>query len=459
MLCRAHICMIKKSFKNRIISLLGLNAIVRSLHYRNYRLFFYGQTISLIGTWIQRIAVPWLVYRITGSVFLLGLVGFAGQIPTFLISPFAGVLIDRWNRHKILVITQTLALIQALVLALLFYEKSISVWHIAILSVFLGIINAFDMPARQSFVVDMIEKKEDLGNAIALNSSMVNSARLIGPSIAGILISLTGEGMCFLINGISYIFVIAFLLMMKITPREAKPQNRNVMQNMKEGFRYTFGFIPIRYIILLLALVSLMGMPYTVLMPVFAKTILHGGPHTFGFMMGATGIGALIGAFYMASRKNVAGLEKFIPWFAAIFGFGLITFSLSHNFILSLGLLLITGFGMLMQMTSSNTILQTIVDDDKRGRVMSFYTMAFMGTAPFGSLLAGSLASKVGAPNTLLIGGVACIVGGLIFMRKLPEIKKSIHPIYIRLGILPEVATGIQSTTELTSSPNEISSI
>src|ERR1035437_2894080 len=243
--------MIKKSFKNRIISLLGLNAIVRSLHYRNYRLFFYGQTISLIGTWIQRIAVPWLVYRITGSVFLLGLVGFAGQIPTFLISPFTGVLIDRWNRHKILVITQTLALIQALVLALLFYEKSISVWHIAILSVFLGIINAFDMPARQSFIVDMIEKKEDLGNAIALNSSMVNSARLIGPSIAGILISLTGEGMCFLINGISYIFVIAFLLMMKITPREAKPQNRNVMQNMKEGFRYTFGFIPIRYIILL----------------------------------------------------------------------------------------------------------------------------------------------------------------------------------------------------------------
>jgi len=447
--------MTKKSFKNSLVDLFGLSNIVRSLRYRNYRLFFYGQSISLIGTWIQRITVPWLVYRLTGSVFLLGLVGFAGQIPTFLVSPFAGVLIDRWNRHKILVITQILALIQALVLALLFYEKSISVWHIAILSVFLGIINAFDMPARQSFVVDMIEKKEDLGNAIALNSSMVNSARLIGPSIAGILISLTGEGMCFMINAISYVFVIAFLLMMKITPRKIEVQDTNAFQKFKEGFTYTFGSLPIRYIILLLALVSLMGMPYTVLMPVFAKTILHGGSHTFGFLMGATGVGALMGAVYMASRRSAAGLEKFIPWFAGIFGLGLILFSLSTNFILSMFLLLITGFGMLMQMTSSNTILQTIVDDDKRGRVMSFYTMAFMGTAPFGSLLAGALASKVGAPNTLFIGGVACILGAILFMRKLPEIKRTIRPIYIGLGILPEIATGIEVATELTSPPVE----
>jgi len=447
--------MAKESFKNRLVNLLGLSNIVRSLRYRNFRLFFYGQSISLIGTWIQRITVPWLVYRLTGSVFLLGLVGFAGQIPTFLMSPFAGVLIDRWNRHKILVITQILALIQAVVLALLFYEKSISVWHIAILSVFLGIINAFDMPARQSFVVDMIEKKEDLGNAIALNSSMVNSARLIGPSIAGVLISLTGEGMCFVINAVSYIFVICFLLMMKINPRKIAIQNTNAYQKFIEGFSYTFGFIPIRYIILLLALVSLMGMPYTVLMPVFAKSILHGGSHTFGFLMGATGIGALMGAVYMASRKNAAGLEKFIPWFAVIFGLGLILFSLSTNFILSLFLLLITGFGMLMQMTSSNTILQTIVDDDKRGRVMSFYTMAFMGTAPFGSLLAGALASKVGAPNTLLIGGTACILGALLFFRKLPEIQKNICPIYIRLGIVPVIATGIEVTSELTNPPSE----
>ena len=447
--------MAQESFKNKLVNFFGVKNIVRSLRYRNYRLFFYGQSISLIGTWIQRITVPWLVYRLTGSVFLLGLVGFAGQIPTFLMSPFAGVLIDRWNRHKILVITQILALIQALILAVLFYEKSISVWHIAILSVVLGVINAFDMPARQSFVVDMIEKKEDLGNAIALNSSMVNSARLIGPSIAGVLISLTGEGMCFLINAVSYIFVIGFLLMMKIKPRKIAAQNTNGYQKFKEGFSYTFGFIPIRYIILLLALVSLMGMPYTVLMPVFAKTILHGGSHTFGFLMGASGIGALMGAIYMASRRSAAGLEKFIPWFAAIFGLGLILFSLSANFILSMFLMLITGFGMLMQMTSSNTILQTIVDDDKRGRVMSFYTMAFMGTAPFGSLLAGALASKVGAQNTLLIGGVACILGALVFFRKLPDIKKSIRPIYIRLGIAPVIVTGIEVASELTNPPVE----
>jgi len=243
--------------------------------------------------------------------------------------------------------------------------------------------------------------------------------------------------------------------MMKITPREIVIQDTNAFQKFKEGFTYTFGFIPIRYIILLLALVSLMGMPYTVLMPVFAKSILHGGSHTFGFMMGATGIGALMGALYMAARKNAAGLEKFIPWFAAIFGLGLILFSFSTNFILSMFLLLVTGFGMMMQMTSSNTILQTIVDDDKRGRVMSFYTMAFMGTAPFGSLLAGALASKMGAPNTILIGGIACILGAVVFMRKLPAIKKSVRPIYIRLGILPEIVTGIEVATELTNPPIE----
>lgn len=424
--------------------------IFRSLKYKNYRLFFYGQSISLIGTWMQRIATPWLVYSMTDSVFLLGLVGFAGQIPTFLIAPFAGVLIDRWNRYTILVITQILAMIQSLVLAYLFFDNSIQVWHIMVLSTFLGCINAFDMPARQSFIVDMIEKKEDLGNAIALNSSMVNSARLIGPSIAGVLISLTGEGICFLVNGLSYIFVITFLLLMKIPRREVVSQEIPVLQGLKEGFRYTFGFMPIRYIILLLALVSLMGMPYTVLMPVFAKSIIHGGPHTFGFLMGASGIGALMAAIYMASRKSVLGLVKIVPRFAAFFGVGLIAFSQSNIFLLSLALMLVIGAGMIMQMTSSNTILQTIVDDDKRGRVMSFYTMAFMGTAPFGSLLAGYLASIIGAPNTLVIGGVSCILGAIVFARKLPDIRKTIRPVYIRLGIITEVNTGIQTATELT---------
>jgi MFS family permease len=433
----------------------GYKSIFRSLQYRNYRYFFYGQSISLMGTWIQRIAVPWLVYSLTNSVFLLGVVGFAGQIPTFLLAPFAGVLVDRWNRYIILIITQILAMIQAFILAFLFFNKSIEVWQIILLSMFLGCINAFDMPARQSFVIDMIEKKEDLGNAIALNSSMVNSARLLGPSIAGILISLTGEGICFFLNGVSYIFVIVFLFMMTITPRKRKATNTHFLRGLKEGFSYTFGFAPIRYIILLLALVSLMGMPYTILVPVFAKTILHGGSHTFGFLMGASGIGALAGAIYMASRKNVLGLGKLLPIFAAVFGFGLITFSSSHVFWLSMILMLITGCGMLMQMTSSNTILQTIVDDDMRGRVMSFYLMAFMGTAPFGSLLAGFLASKVGAPNTLIIGGLACILGALLFARKLPELKKMVHPIYVRLGIIQEVASGIQAATELTSPPEE----
>jgi MFS family permease len=437
------------------VELAALKTIFRSLRYRNYRLFFMGQSISLIGTWMQRIALPWLVYSITDSAFLLGLVGFASQIPTFLLAPFAGVLIDRWNRYTILIVTQILAMIQSFILAFLFFNNSIEVWHIVVLSIFLGCINAFDMPARQSFTVDLIENREDLGNAIALNSSMFNSARLIGPSVAGILIALTGEGICFLVNGISYIFVLAFLFMMKVKKEEVKVKHSHVWHGIKEGFNYTFGFKPISYIILLLALVSLVGMPYTVLIPVFAKTILHGGPHTFGFLMGASGIGALSAAIYMASRKSVLGLGKNVPIFAAFFGVGLILFSLSHFFILSMILMAVTGFGMIMQMTSSNTILQTVVDDDKRGRVMSFYTMAFMGTAPFGSLMAGASANYIGAPNTLIIGGICCIIGALFFARKLPELKKMVRPVYIRMGIIPEVAAGMQSASELTSPPED----
>jgi len=408
----------------------------RSLKYRNYRLYFYGQSISLIGTWIQRITTPWLVYHLTNSPFLLGLVGFAGQIPTFLIAPFAGVFTDRWNRYHLLILTQIFAMIQAFALAFLYINGSIQVWHIVILSVLLGIVNAFDVPVRQSFVIEMVEKKEDLGNAIALNSSMVNGARLFGPSIAGMLIAFTGEGVCFLLNGVSYLFVIASLLMMKILPREIAPSEKKVVQELKEGFKYTFGFAPIRYLILLLALVSLVGMPYTVLMPVFAKEILHGGSHTFGFLMGASGMGALFGAFFLASRRNALGLDKIIPLAAVTFGAGLIAFSLSRFFLLSMGLMVFVGLGMMLQMASTNTILQTIVDDDKRGRVMSFYTMAFMGTAPFGSFMAGSLASKIGAPNTLAVGGVACILGTLVFVRYLPRLRKAVRPIYVRLGIL-----------------------
>jgi len=434
----------KETPKVNITETSGFKNIFRSLHSKNYRLFFYGQSISLVGTWIQRIAVPWMVYDMTGSVFYLGLVGFAGQIPTFILAPFAGVIIDRWNKYTILIITQILAMLQAFILVFLVYHKSIEVWHVVVLSVFLGSINAFDMPVRQSFVVDMIEKKEDLGNAIALNSSMVNSARLIGPSIAGILISLTGEGVCFLVNALSYLFVIYFLFKMKIPPKKIKAQTTQALKGFKDGFSYTFGFPPIRAIILLLALVSLMGMPYTVLMPVYAKTILHGGSHTFGFLIGASGIGALAGAIYMASRKNVLGLESLIPRVSTLFGIGLILISFSHSFPISLILMVLIGLGMIMQMTTSNTILQTIVDDDKRGRVMSFYTMAFMGTAPFGSLLAGSLASRIGVPNTFIIGGVSCIIGAAIYARKLPKYRKMIHPIYLKMGIVKDVASDLK---------------
>ncbi len=334
--------------QNRIFS--GLKNIFRSLKYRNFRLFFGGQSISLVGTWIQRIAMPWLVYDISHSVVLLGIVGFAGQIPTFLMAPFAGVIADRRNRYHILIATQVLAMLQALTLAILVFLGTIQVWHILLLSVVLGLINAFDMPTRQSFMIEMVEKKENLGNAIALNSTMVNGARLLGPSIAGVLIAVAGEGTCFLINGISYLLVIYSLLKMNVIPKKRKEKNAKVFDELKEGFKYTFGFMPVKFIILLLAMVSLMGMPYSVLMPVFAKEVLHGSSNTFGFLMGASGLGALSGALYLASRKNAAGLEKLIPFAASIFGVGLILLSFTRLFWLSVLMMIITGAGMMLGM-------------------------------------------------------------------------------------------------------------
>ena len=416
----------------------GLRLIFRALSHRNYRLFFGGQGVSLIGTWMQQIAMSWLAYRLTNSALLLGVIGFTSRIPTFLLASLAGVLADRWNRHRILVITQTLSMVQAMILAILVLTETVAVWHIVSLSLLLGLINAFDMPARQSFVVDMIERGEDLGNAIALNSSIVNGARLIGPSIAGILIATLGEGMCFLLNGLSFIAVIVALLAMKIVPKQRKMQGSQVFQGLKEGFSYAFGFAPIRSVLLLLALVSLMGMPYTVLMPIFAENILHGGPQALGFLMGATGVGAIAGSIYLASRKSVLGLGRIIVISSNLFGIGLIAFSLSRLFWLSSLFMLLTGFGMIVQMASSNTVLQTIVEEDKRGRVMSFYTMAFMGMVPFGSLLAGSLANNIGAPQTVMIGGVACILGSVMFAKKLPSLRKIARPIYIEKGIISE---------------------
>jgi len=417
-------------------SLKGFKLIFRALEHRNYRLFFGGQGISLIGTWMQLIAVSWLVFRLTHSAFFLGVVGFTSRIPTFIFTPFAGVLVDRWNRHRLLVATQILAMIQAFALAFLVLTGTIQIWHVIVLSLFLGLINAVDIPVRQALVVDLIERREDLGNAIALNSSMMNGARLVGPSIAGVLIAMVGEGMCFLLNGASFIAVIAALLAMRMKPKEKRARETGLWRGLKDGFTYVFGFAPIRSVLLLLALVSLMGMPYTILMPIFAGKILHGGPQTLGFLLAAVGIGALAGAIFLASRESVLGLGRIIVIASSIFGIGLIGFSLSRVFVISLLLMVPTGFGMMVQMTSSNTILQTIVEDDKRGRVMSFYAMAFMGMVPFGSLLAGSLANNIGAPLTVMIGGISCILGSVLFARKLPALRVMVRPIYVQKGII-----------------------
>ena len=428
--------------------------IFRALSNKNYQLFFTGQSISLIGTWMTRIATSWLVYRLTGSALLLGVVGFAGQIPSFLLAPLAGVLVDRWNRHRLLVATQVLALVQSVALAILTLTGMIRIWHVIALSVFQGLINAFDMPARQAFVVEMVDRREDLANAIALNSSMVNAARLLGPSIGGVVIAAVGEGWCFMADAVSYLAVIGSLVAMTITPRMTRPtKDANILQQLREGWSYAARFAPIRDVLLLLALISLVGMPYTVLMPVFANEILHGGPSTLGWLMAASGVGALVGALLLAARKSVLGLGKYIPLMAATFGAGLVAFSFTRVLWLALLWMIITGFGFMVQMAASNTVLQTIVDEDKRGRVMSFYTMAFMGTAPFGSLLAGWVAQKIGTPHTLLFGGIGCVLGALWFATTLPGLRRDVTPIYVKIGILPEVAQGIQHTSELSVPP------
>ena len=417
----------------------------RALRHRNFRLFFGGQSISLIGTWMTRIATAWLVYRLTKSSLLLGTVSFAGQIPTFLLAPFAGVLVDRLNRRNVLVWTQVLAMVQSLALAALTLSRHITIHEILALSVFQGVINAFDMPGRQSFMVQMVENRGDLSNAIAINSSMVNLARLVGPSLAGLVIAATNEGWCFLIDGVSYIAVIASLLLMRVHVDALKRSTASMLDQLKEGWTYVSNFAPIRTILQLFAVISLMGMPFVVLMPVFAAQVLHGGPHTLGFLMGALGVGALTSALSLVLRKSVRGLLKMIPIAAAVFGTGLIAFGLSHVLWLSLLLMLFTGFGMMQGLTASNTIIQTLVPEDKRGRVMSYYTVAFVGMAPFGSLMAGGLAHAIGAPHTVIFSGVACIAGSLWFWSRIKVIRKDMRPIYEQLGILqPKVPVVIE---------------
>jgi MFS family permease len=427
--------------------------VFRALNHTNYRLYIIGQGISQIGSWMQAVAMSWLVYRLTGSAFMLGVTGFASQIPSFFLSPIAGVWVDRSDHRRMLIVVQSLFMVQAFVLAFLVLFRAVTVWQVVLLSAMAGFVNAFDLPVRQSFVIQMVEDQADLGNAIALNSMMFNGARLIGPSIAGLVVAVAGEGICFLINAVSFLAVIGSLLAMKNIPQQPEAKKSEVLGELKAGFAYAFGFVPIRSILLLLALVSLLGMSYAVLMPVFAKEILHGGPHTLGFLMGATGVGAVGGAFFLASRKSAVGIERIIPAAAGVFGIGLIAMSQSRSFPLSLILMAVVGFGMMANMASCNTLIQTLVEDDKRGRVMSLYGMSFMGMAPFGSLIAGSLASRIGAPNAALIGGACCIAGAAAFMRKLPDIRRIIHPIFVQKGILPEVSSGMEAASELTAPP------
>jgi MFS family permease len=422
-----------------------LKFLLRALSSRNYRLFFAGQLVSLIGSWLTSVATAWLVYRLTGSAFLLGLVGFAGQIPAFLLAPFAGVLVDRWRLRRTLVVTQTLAMIQSFLLAWFALRETITVHHILALSAFQGFINAFDIPARQAFVVEMVNRREDLPNAIALNSTMFNSARLLGPAVAGVVIAAVGEGWCFLADGISYFAVILALLAMHIQPKPPRKPSKKVLLELREGFTAVFGFPPMRALVMILALISLAGFPYSTLMPIFASKILHGGPKTLGYLVGASGIGALCGALFLASRKNVLGLGRVISIAAATFGLFLIAFAWSRNFYLSLCIMPITGCALITQNAACNTLMQTLTDDDKRGRVMSFFTMAFMGTAPIGSLIAGALAQRIGAPLTLTIGGAVCVLGAATFEFHRPRMRKLVEPIYVARGILPAVARGIET--------------
>ncbi len=430
----------------------------RALKHRNFRLFFAGQFISLTGTWMQSVAQSWLVYQLTGSVVLLGMIGFAGQIPVFFIAPFGGAIADRFNRRKILVITQSIAMLTAFVLAVLTLTGNIQVWHLFVLAVCFGLANAFDIPTRQAFVSDMVAR-EDLLNAIALNSSMFNGARIVGPAIAGILVASVGEGWCFFGNAVSYIAVISGILLMKITP-VVRERKGSTLSNIAEGFSFVAKTPPIRGLLLLLGLISLMGMPYAVLMPIFAKEILGGGSQTLGLLMGASGAGALVAALILASRKEVFGLGRWVAFASVGFGIALILFSFSTYFWLSLILLVPVGFSMMTQMSSSNTLIQAMIPDELRGRVMSVYSMMFMGMAPLGALLAGTLAGIIGAPETVALGGAVCVLGSLVFLMRLPKLQKQGRKMIVAMQMVGGVPASKGSfqpptlTSERETSPN-----
>jgi MFS family permease len=444
-----------KTSNNKIDSVQGVKNILRALRNKNYRLFFIGQGLSLIGTWMQNIAMSWLVYRLTNSPFYLGVVGFSSQIPILLAAPLGGVLADRWNKKNILIFTQALSLLQAAILAILVITGAIQIWHVILMSILLGTVNGFDMPTRQAFVYELVDNRDDLPNAIALNSLIFNGARLIGPTIAGLIIAAAGEGICFLINAVSFIPVLVAFAFMKMGHLKIPRINGHVFAGLHDGFKYATNFVPIRVILTLLTFIGLVAMPYSVLMPVFARDILLGNSRTLGFLMGATGVGAITGALFLAAQKTVSRLSSFVVMALSIFAVAIFAFSMSGMLWFSMIMLTLAGFGLMVMIAAVNTVLQTIVDDDKRGRVMSLYSMSFIGMAPFGSLLAGTAAHIIGAPRTVLISGCLCILAAVLFSRKLPEIKKLIHPIYVRKGILPEVADGLGTASRLTEQTKE----
>jgi MFS family permease len=399
-----------------------LKSSLRALRYRNYRLFFAGQLTSLVGTWMQTVAQSWLVYRLTGSATLLGVVGFASQFPCLILAPIGGAVADTYPRRRLMLAIQTSMMLLAFPLAALTLLNRIQVWHIVVLALLLGVVNAFDIPVRQSFIAEMVDR-EDLINAIALNSSMVNGARVMGPAIAGILVSVVGEGWCFLINGLSYLAVIIGLLF--ITAGRQAPHKSHVshIQTILEGFRFVWNTQPVRTLLALLGVASFMGMPYSVLMPIFADNILNGGAKGLGILMGFSGLGAFMAAVTLAGRQGVRGLSTWVMFASGGFGVSLILFSISRLFWLSSLLLLPVGFGLMLQLAASNTLIQSMVPDRLRGRVMAVYSMMFMGMAPFGALFAGVLANHAGAPITVAIGGAVCIIGSLVFRSQLPQLR------------------------------------
>jgi MFS family permease len=417
--------------------------VTRALAHRNYRLFFYGQSVSLVGTWITRVAISWLVYRLTGSKLLLGIVSFAGQIPTLLLAPLAGVVVDRHNRRRILIWTQAGSLAQSVLLAVLTLLDLITVPQLVVLQLVQGVINAFDTPARQALVVEMVTERSDVPNAIALNSSMVNGSRVIGPAVGGVIIAAVGEGWCFAIDAVSYVGVLISLAMMRLEPRP-HPPGMPLLHDLRSGFRYVRDSVPIRSGLILLAVVSTAGVPYTVLMPAVVAETLGGGPDLLGWLMGASGAGALAGALYLANRHTVVGLGRVILIGALTFGASLVAFSSARTVWLAAPLLALAGAGFIVQAASTNTIIQTIVDEPFRGRVMAFYTMAFFGSVPVGSLIAGVVATSVGATMTIRLGGFICIAAGLWFASRLPALRAAIRPIYITRGIIapPDVDPG-----------------